>query len=300
LETGLILSVIASLMFSTGIIIIRKASARTGESFSVAAVSVLIGVPFFAVAVTMTGDWDKILTASWSPLVMLMSAGVIHFIFGRLLGYSAYRLIGANKATPFIMTDRFYTLLFCFLFLGEPFTVFIIGGVLCMFFGAALITTEKKTVAEKKEKGHISAEVKGILLALLTAFLWGTTPVLIKPGVEAIGSPVAGAFVSYGAAAVVMLCLLLSRSRRQQVTQLPLVKSLTPMALAGVCTATGQLLYYTALRMSPANIVTPLLGTQVIFIFILSFLVNRRIEVFSWKVALGMVATLAGTYLLFH
>jgi drug/metabolite transporter (DMT)-like permease len=52
--------------------------------------------------------------------------------------------------------------------------------------------------------------------------------------------------------------------------------------------------------MSPANIVTPLLGTQVIFIFILSFLVNRRIEVFSWKVALGMVATLAGTYLLFH
>jgi drug/metabolite transporter (DMT)-like permease len=229
-----------------------------------------------------------------------MSAGVIHFIFGRLLGYSAYRLIGANKATPFIMTDRFYTLLFCFLFLGEPFTVFIIGGVLYMFFGAALITTEKKTVAEKKEKGHISTEVKGILLALVTAFLWGTTPVLIKPGIEAISSPVAGAFVSYGAAALVMLCLLLSRSRRQQVTQLPLVKSLTPMALAGVCTATGQLLYYTALRMSPANIVTPLLGTQVVFIFVLSFLVNRRIEVFSWKVALGMVATLAGTYLLFH
>ena len=72
------------------------------------------------------------------------------------------------------------------------------------------------------------------------------------------------------------------------------------MAVAGIFTATGQLLNYTALGRSPASVVTPLLSTQVIFIFFLSWLVNRRTEVFSWRVALGMAATLAGTYLLFQ
>jgi uncharacterized membrane protein len=142
--------------------------------------------------------------------------------------------------------------------------------------------------------------MKGILLALAAALCWGTTPVLIKPGVEQIGSSIAGAFISYCAAAVVMLGLLMRRSLRQQVTQLNLVKSLTPMVVAGLFTSTGQLLYYTALGKSPASVVTPLLSIQVIFIFFLSLLVNRRTEIFSWKVALGMAATLAGAFLLFH
>ncbi len=300
MDTGLILAIISALSFSTGIVIVRKTSAAAGESFSVTAVSVLIGIPFFALAVTLAGDWDKVLMVSWRALALLTAAGVIHFIFGRLLGYSAYRLIGANKATPFIMTNRFYTLLFSFLFLGENITVFIIAGVICMFLGAALTSAEQKTVTEKKEKKFLSAETKGILLALAAALCWGTTPVLIKPGVEEIGSSIAGAFISYCAAAVVMLGLLMRRSLRQQVTQLPLVKSLTPMALAGLFTATGQLLYYTALGKSPASVVTPLLSIQVIFIFFLSLLVNRRAEVFSWKVGIGMAATLAGTFLLFQ
>ena len=147
METGLILALISALSFSIGIVIVRKASAAAGESFSVTAVSVLIGIPFFALAVTLAGDWDKVLMVSWRALALLSTAGVIHFIFGRLLGYNAYRLIGANKATPFIMTNPFYTLLFSFLFLGENITVYIIAGVLCMFLGAALTSAEKKTVS---------------------------------------------------------------------------------------------------------------------------------------------------------
>jgi drug/metabolite transporter (DMT)-like permease len=300
METGLILALIASLSFSTGIVIVRRASAAAGESFSVTAVSVIIGIPFFALAVTIAGDWDKVLMVSWRALALLTSAGVIHFIFGRLLGYSSYRLIGANKATPFIMTNRFYTLLFSFLFLGESITIFIIAGVLCMFLGAALTSAEKKIVSATREKKFLSVEMKGILLALAAALCWGITPVLIKPGVEQIGSSIAGAFVSYCAAGVVMFGLLMRKSLRQQVRQQPLVKSLAMMALAGLFSATGQLLYYTALGKSPASVVTPLLSVQIIFIFFLSLLVNRKTEIFSWKVALGMTATLAGTFLLFQ
>jgi len=300
MEQGLFLALISALSFSTGIVIVRKASAAAGESFSVTVISIFVGIPFFALAVTIAGDWDKILAVSWQSLALLGAAGIIHFIFGRLLGYSAYRIIGANKATPFIMTNRFYTILFSFLFLGESITGYIIAGVLAMFLGAALTSWEEKSITEKIARRGLSADMKGILLALAAALCWGTTPVLIKPGVEQIGSSIAGAFISYCAAAVVMLLILMRKPLREQVTRQPLVKSLAPMALAALFSSTGQLLYYTALGMNPASVVTPLLSIQGIFIFFLSWLINRKAEIFSWKVVLGMAATLAGTFLLFQ
>jgi drug/metabolite transporter (DMT)-like permease len=300
MDTGLILALIAAVSFAAGIVMVRKAAGEAGESFSVTVVSIFVGIPFFAISILASGEWSNLLTISWRALVLLAAAGIIHFIIGRLLGYNSFRLIGANKATPFTMTNRFYTVLFSFLFLKESITASIILGVLCMFAGAALISTEKKSVAGKKGKGLSRSEVKGILLALGAALCWGITPVLIKPGVEEIGSSSAGAFVSYATAAIAMGLLLINGQRRRQMTQLPLKKSVLPMAIAGVFTATGQLLYYTALGRSPASVVTPLLSVQILFIFFFSLLINRKIEVFTWKVILGMAATVAGTFLLFQ
>jgi len=299
MDTGIILALIASVSFSAGIVMVRKTAGEAGESFSVTAVSIFIGLPLFAVAIFISGDWTNLQHISWKALGLLASAGIIHFIFGRLLGYNAFRLIGANRATIYTMTNRFYTVLFSVLFLGESITYYLVVGVFCMFAGAALITTEKKDDAGKKKKLSRN-EVKGILLALGAALCWGITPVLIKPGVEEIGSSSAGAFVSYVTAAIVMGGLLLDRPRRKQLTQLPVKKSILPMAIAGLFTAAGQLLYYTALGQSPASIVTPLLSIQVLFIFLFSWLINRRIELFTPKVIIGMAATLTGTILLFQ
>jgi drug/metabolite transporter (DMT)-like permease len=299
MDTGLILALVSAVSFSAGIVLVRKTAGEAGESFSVTAISVFVGIPFFAIAILSSGDWNQLYNISWRALALLGSAGIIHFIIGRLLGYNSFRLIGANRATVYTMTNRFYTVLFSVLFLKESLTVFIVLGVLLMFAGAALITTEKKSPAETKKKLSRD-EVKGILLALGAALCWGITPVLIKPGVEEIGSSSAGAFVSYSTAAIVMLLLLINRPRRKQLIQLPFKKSMLPMAIAGAFTAGGQLLYYTALGRSPASVVTPLLSIQILFIFFFSFLINRKIELFTPKVFIGMAATLAGTFLLFQ
>jgi drug/metabolite transporter (DMT)-like permease len=299
MDTGLILAIVAAVSFSAGIVLVRKTAGEAGESFSVTAISVFVGIPFFAIAIFSSGDWSQVYHISWRVLALLSAAGIIHFIFGRLLGYNAFRLIGANRATVYTMTNRFYTVLFSAIFLGETITYYIAFGVLLMFAGAALITTEKKNATEGKKKLSRD-EVKGILYALGAALCWGITPVLIKPGVEEIGSSSAGAFVSYCTAAIVMMLLLLNRQRRAQLTQLPLKKSIVPMSIAAVFTAGGQLLYFTALGQSPASVVTPLISIQILFIFLFSFLINRKIELFTPKVFIGMAATLAGTFLLFQ
>jgi drug/metabolite transporter (DMT)-like permease len=299
MDTGLLLTIAAALSFSAGIVLVRKTAGEAGESFSVTAISIFVGIPFFTIAIISTGDWNQLYQMSWRAGALLGSAGIIHFIFGRLLGYNSFRLIGANRATVYTMTNRFYTVLFSVLFLDEAITWYIVGGVLLMFAGPALITTATRGGNDKK-KGLSRDEVKGILFALGAALCWGITPVLIKPGVEEIGSSSAGAFISYAAAAIVMGLLLIDGQRRRRLTQLPLKKSVLPMSIAAVFTSSGQLMYFTALGQSPASLVTPLLSIQALFILLFSFLINRKIEIFNWKVFIGLAATLAGTFLLFR
>ena len=300
METGLILAIIAAVCFSAGIVLVRKTAGEAGESFSVTAVSIFVGIPYFGIAIAISGEWSQLYNISWRALALLGSAGIIHFIFGRLLGYNAFRLIGANRATIYTMTNRFYTVLFSAIFLNETITYYIVFGVLLMFTGAYLVTTEKRSADRQQTRKLSRDEVKGILFALGAALCWGVTPVLIKPGVEAIGSSSAGAFVSYCFAAGVMGLLLTNGPRRKQLAHLPLKQSILPMAIAAVFTASGQLLYYTSLSMSPASVATPLVSIQIIFIFLFSFLLNRKIELFTPKVFIGMGATLAGTFLLFQ
>jgi drug/metabolite transporter (DMT)-like permease len=300
MEKGLILALLASVSFAGSVVFVRKATAQTGESFTPTAVSVFVGIPFFTVALFITGDWGKLLSISWQALISLGAAGIIHFIVGRLLGYSAYRLIGANKATPFVMTNPFYTVIFGVIFLNEILTVYLILGVICIFTGVALISTERKSVLEEEPRTFPRTEVKGILPALGAALCWGSTPILIKPAVAEIGSPFAAAFVSYSVASVVMAFFFCRGQYRQQMSQIPVFSALISMVLGALCSSTGQLFFYTSLSYSPASLVNPLISTHILFIFLFSFLLNRHIEVFTLKIILGMVAIVAGTFFIFQ
>jgi drug/metabolite transporter (DMT)-like permease len=301
MQTGLILALMASVGFAAGIVIVRRAAAAAGESFSSTAASIFVAVPLFVIAISLAGDWDKFGNVSGRSLALLAITGIIHFIIGRLLGYTAFRLIGANKATPFALTNSFFTVVLSVIFLNESLTVYIILGVLCLFAGTVLISTEKKSVAEKTPGKRLSSnEVKGILTALGAAVCWGITPIFIKPSVEQIGSSAVGGLISYTTAAVVMGLLCLRPNTRKQLARLPVKQALVPMVVAAAFTSLGQLFFYIALGKAPADVVTPLQNVQIPMIFILSLIINRKIEVSTPKVALGMVATVAGTLLLFH
>ena len=300
MEKGLIFALLAAVSFAGSVVFVRKATAQTGESFTPTAISVFMGIPFFAAVLLITGEWSKLLAVSWHALILLGAAGIMHFIVGRFLGYSSYRLIGANKATPFIMTNPFYTVIFSVLFLNELLTVYLILGVICIFTGVALISTEKKSVIDEMQGTSSRMEVKGILPALGAALCWGTTPILIKPAVAEVGSPFAAAFVSYVVALVVMAFFFFRGQYREKMSQIPVFTALIPMLIGAICSSAGQLFFYTGLSYSPASMVNPLISTHILFIFLFSFLLNRKIEVFTLKIILGMVAIVVGTFLIFQ
>jgi drug/metabolite transporter (DMT)-like permease len=227
------------------------------------------------------------------------SGYIIHFIIGRLWAYDAFRIIGANRATPITQISPIPTVILSWIFLQEQPTVYIIFGALCMMSGVILVGGEKSRPAGEKKPARRD-EVKGILLSLGAALCWGITPVLIKPAVEQVGSAVVGNLITYATAGIGIGLLSINRKRWNNFRRLSFKKNILPMAIAGLFTAAGQLLYFAALEKSQANIIAPLISIEVLFIFVISFFVNRRNEVFTVKVALGMLAMVAGTFLLFR
>ncbi len=299
MEKGLVFALLASVSFAAQAAYVRKASSRTGESFTAVAMSVFMGILFFAALVFFSGEWSKLWSLSGQGFILLGAAGILHFIAGRLLSYNAYRLIGVNKTTALLRTTPFYTIIFGVLFLNELLTVSLILGVLFIVGGAVLVGTERKSVSQEKPSGFSGTEVKGILAALGGALCWGTSPVLVKPAVEEVGSPFVAAFVSYAAASIIMACLFFRRQHRQQMTQLRFFAALKPLVISGIFVSIAQLFVYTALSYSPASMVAALMGTSVLFVLLFSFLLNRNIEVFTLKIILGMAATVIGTFLIF-
>ena len=301
MEIGLIFALLASASFAGSVVFVRRASAHTEESFTSTTVSVYMGIPFFIVVLLITGDWSHLLNISWRAFMLLGIAGVVHFIVGRFLGYSSYRLIGANKATPFVMTNPFYTVIFGVLFLNELLTAYLVFGVICIFTGIALISIERKSVIEEVPGAHSRKEASGVITALAAALCWGTTPILIRPAVVELGSPFAGAFVSYVVAAVVMAFFFGRGQHRQQLRRMFNIKAaLVSMLVGALFASCGQLFFYTALSYSPASIVNPLIATHILFVFLFSFLLNRHIEIFTPKIIMGMVAVVVGTFLMFQ
>ncbi len=293
MDIGLVFALLAAFIFSLSTVSMRRGMFQAGESLTGVLISITIGMVFFSVVILITGDWRELFSLTWQAFTLLGAAGIIHFVLGRIFNYTAWRLIGANISTAIIRTQMFYTVILGIILLKEPLTIFLISGVLCIAIGATLVSLSKQQ--ETATRIHI----KGILAALGGAFCWGISPVLVKPAVVELGSPAAAAFVSFLVAFLVVVGLLFHRNEREQLLHLDR-QSWIPIAIAGVLTTLGQLLLYTALKYSPASVVTPIRGTQVLFVFFLSFLVNRRIEVFTWKIFIGIVVTVLGTFLLFQ
>ncbi|MBI4186814.1 MAG: EamA family transporter [Chloroflexi bacterium] len=301
MDKGLVFALLGAAAFAGSTVFIRRGVAWTGESFTAVAISIFLGVPFFAVATSIAGEWHKLWSISGQGFILLATAGIIHFIAGRLLGFNAYRLIGANKSTALLRSGPLYTVVVGVAFLNEPLTSSLIIGVLCISAGATLISTERKSIGEERQGGWLSRrEIRGLFSALGAAVFWGISPILIRIVAEDLNAPSVSALVSYVAASIVMAVFFIGRQYRNQLGQLRLPSAIAWLVIGGALVSVAHFFNYSALGHSPASIVAPIMSTSVLFTFLFSFLLNRDIELFTVKVIIGMLATIVGTFFLFY
>lgn len=294
---GLLLALFSALSFAFANIYIRKGMYRSGESFSGVVISLFLGTLIFGLWVFVSGKPIQLASLSWLGVGSLAVAGIVHFLMGRLFSYIGIRLIGSNRAIPVQTGYILIAALLGTILFGEPVTISLVLALLLVSGGIITISQTGKS-GEGGLALPKGALAKGILAALGAAVCWGVSPVLIKFGLNELGSAALATFISGVAATVVIGVTLFRPENTEKLRRLDRV-SLGALVLAAIATTIAQVARYLALDYGSVGTVVPLTGIYALFIYPLSFLINRQIEDFSLRVIIGGIAVVAGVLLIF-
>jgi transporter family protein len=291
-QLGFLFAILTAVSFAVPQVLVRRATYQSGESFTALAVSMLVGTPIFVVLVSAFGEWQDFTHFTAGQYVLLVAAGVVHLIIARFLFFNSTRLIGANPTAAITRTSVIFSVVFGVAFLGESITGLQVVAALLIMFGAVLTSTEIS-------RNAFRISTRGLLMSLGCALCSAGSATLIRPVMEATDAIYAATTVMYLTGFVLLMAILAaSRDYRQRIIRQD-SRSWWLLSIGGVFLVPGHLFRFAALQRSPVSIVQPLVATIVIFVLLFSWMINRRIDVFNWRVIAGIVLVLAGVYFIY-
>ena len=195
------------------------------------------------------------------------------------------------------------------IFLDESFSPIKVIGILCVVAGA-LVTSRTpfkvKTVAQisggNTFESAAQAEIifepnyfEGYVFALLSAIAYGSSPILIKYGLDRLSpaESIIGGLISYLAATVVVVLLVSIPGQWRQVKQISR-RSAKWFSLAAVLVGLSQVFRYAALSLAPVSVVAPIQSTSAVFRVLFGWIINKEYEVFGFWVAAGAIISMFG------
>jgi uncharacterized membrane protein len=277
----------------------------TGSVLQAMSISVPLGLPIFLVAALFTGAFSYLPGFSTQTILLLSIAGIVHFVWGRYCNYRAVKAIGSNLAGPLTEGSVLVALALAVMLLGESLTPMKVLGIVLVLSGPAMaVERPGKTVkagaapAKPLKTAFQPKYAEGYTFALLSATGYGISPILVRFALERSDwqASIAGGLVSYVAATLVVVAIILASGNLRHVLDVPASASKW-FGLAGLFVGLSQLLRYMALSMAPVSVVTPIQRLSLIFRLFFS-LMNREHEVFSSRMVLGTVVSLFGAVLL--
>src|SRR5262245_54716962 len=168
------------------------------------AITVPIGVPLFFVATWAVGDLAAMFGFSPQAALALATAGIVHFVWGRYCNFRATRAMGANLVGPLQQVSLVLTLVLAIVVLGETLTPLRILGIALVALGPMLTmrgdaktrtlpppaTDQAVTPAERQNGVPAPFAInytEGAIFSLLSALGYGTSPILVRYGLESKG-----------------------------------------------------------------------------------------------------------------
>lgn len=187
MSAGVIWALLAAIGFGFAQVFNRKSN-QTVDAYRTA-FGLLFGVELvLIVRMVVTGDISLIPTMPWEALLSFTLATSLHFTGGWTLLALSQQRIGVARTGALVSAAPLVGTLLAAVVLDEPLTFAILGGVLLAATGIALISLSGQT-----EEGRRTWSRPW--LALLVALTWGSTPMLIRIGLEYFNYPVLGVTV---------------------------------------------------------------------------------------------------------
>ena len=304
---GGLLSLLSAVTFAYANASVRR-GVLTGTVLQAVAISLPVALPFFIVAMLMTGGFQVLVEFSWTSLGLLVLAGVVHFAWARYCNYRATKAMGANLVAPVQQYSLVITLVLAVVWLGEALTPLRIIGIALVVIGPALTLSPNKnmtvaaTLAVEPVNGVKPFDpnyAEGYFYALLSAVGFGISPILIGMAFErkGIAIGIAGGFVSYAAATVAIALPLLVPSQWRSFKAVD-GESAKWFVISGIAVCFSQMFRYMAIAVAPVSVVTPIQRLSLVFRIYFGLMLNPRHEVFGDRVIWGTVISFTGAVVL--
>jgi drug/metabolite transporter (DMT)-like permease len=245
----------------------------------------LIAVAGLGTFSAATQDLTLLTSAPVFAFFAFGAAGVVHFFFGwTFLSLSQQRIGAANTGVVTAATPLIGSLLAA-LVLDEPLGAVALVAIALVSAGVILIA--------RRASGS-GRRLTYPWFALGASLSWGTSPLLIRWGLDGLSSPVIGVTIGLTAAAA-LYAVVLASGRAPTTSGMP-HRVLRWIVIGGVLVAAAIAAQWTALDLVEVNVVVTLqqVATPVV-VLVAPVIVGTAVERWTWRLILGMVAVVAGS-----
>lgn len=217
-------------------------------------------------------------------ILILVFAGLLAPTLGRLLRFMSVDKLGVAPAAPFIATAPLFSSTLAVLFLGEHLSLQIGLGTLAIVVGIMILSREERSKFTKI----------GVIVAVGSAFCFGTADVIRKVGATAVSSPTLGA--AMGATIASIIYIVFARGMSQPINS-PL-KWNRFNVLNGILTGFAITFTFAALFVEKVVIVEPLIQTSPLFTLIFTKFFLGKLERVTATIYFAAVMVVVGGVLI--
>jgi len=301
---GDILGLGSAIAFGANATVARRGVLRASSNY-IATVSIFTGPLFFLPIAFLTGDLSRMGQTPLQAHFYLALSGIVHFTIGRTWVYRSLQLIGSTRS--YIVTSLYpiVSIVLAMLLLGESMKPLLALGILFSLSGPLLTLVKEETVESGAQSPINDQGVEvdrhtlwiGMAYGAGAALFWGSSAILIKLGLEKGGSPIGGSLIAYVAASLAVSPTLFKRENRNEILHAD-KESFRLALLSGLAANIAQLLKYLALDSGSVIVITLLSRTTPLWVLLISYTFNRKLESFSRWVLLGNALLIIGTILI--
>ncbi len=285
---SIILALLAAIFAAlTGIL--AKIGIKDVNSNLATAIRTIVVVIMAFLMVLITKQLDSIFLVSRKSLVFLVLSGITTGL-SWLCYFKAIQIGDVSKVVPIDKSSVILTILFSFIFLGEPVTTaIVIGGTLIAIGTFALIGKIKKSSDTSYSNSYI-------FLALLSAVFAALTAILAKIGIEEVDSNVATFIRTIVIIIFAWEIVFFQRTQNQMKTISR--KSYLFLILSGIATGLSWLCFFAAISIGKVSIVAPIDKFSVVITVILSIIILKEKPTKNTLVGCAII-TIGTIFLLF-
>ena len=226
------------------------------------------------------------------PILLFLAAGIAGPFFGRLFLYEGINRVGVSIASTLYETKPLFSLIGAVFILGEGISSMIVVGMFLMMIGTAIISLEESGGQIQRRWSR-----RDLVIPLASGACYGLAHIFRKGGLNVFPEPIVGVTMQNLGALAFVPFLALTR-RRQKETFSANGKAWFIFSLAGILHVIAQWCLFVALDLGKVVIISPLSSLSTFFVLILSALFLRRIEKVTWKIFIGSVLIVGGTFTL--